>query len=94
MVPVTLKTTTKASPRPRAAALPAAPTEETAVDTFTPNREKKIWLVHGSHTGGHRSAARALEEALEKYPGVDAEVINLAETSDNSTPLSTAAEAT
>ncbi|MFA5508796.1 MAG: hypothetical protein WC423_25450, partial [Vulcanimicrobiota bacterium] len=64
------------------------------MDQFTPVEKKKIWLVHGSHTGGHRSAARALEEALEKHPGVDAEVINLAEASQNSSPLSTAAEAT
>lgn len=75
--------------RSQPVALPEEP-----VDQFTPVEKKKIWLVHGSHTGGHRSAARALEEALEKHPGVDAEVINLAEASQNSSPLSTAAEAT
>ena len=93
MVPITLNTSTKATGRPRPP-VSSVPIQETITDTFTPTKEKKIWLIHGSHTGGHRSAARALEEALEKHPNVDAEVINLAETSDNSSPLSTAAETT
>lgn len=52
----------------------------------------KVWLVHGSHTGGHASAARSLKEALERRPGVSAEIINMAETSSNETPASMAAE--
>ena len=51
-----------------------------------------VWLVHGSHTGGHASAARSLKEALERHPGVSAEIVNMAETSSNKTPASTAAE--
>lgn len=32
----------------------------------------KILLVHGSHTGGHRSAARSLAQALNELPNVQA----------------------
>ncbi len=56
--------------------------------------EKKVWLVHGSHTGGHAGAAKALQGALDRYDGVQVEVLNLAETSDSRVPASTAAEAT
>lgn len=35
-----------------------------------------IWLVHSSHTGGHRAAAKALARALEEIPGVRSEVVN------------------
>jgi processive 1,2-diacylglycerol beta-glucosyltransferase len=63
-------------------------------DDFRQSRPetKKIWLVHGSHTGGHASAAKSLKIALDKYPGVETEIINVAETSDRETPISTAAE--
>jgi processive 1,2-diacylglycerol beta-glucosyltransferase len=79
-------------PRHRAPASSDVPALQAPTDEFKPVRDKKIWLVHGSHTGGHKSAAKALEAALEEYPNVDAEVINLAETSSASTPMSTAAE--
>ncbi len=36
----------------------------------------KVWLVHSSHTGGHRAAANALAKALNEKDGVEAEVIN------------------
>ena len=52
----------------------------------------KVWLVHGSYTGGHASAARSLKAALESHPGVSAEIINVAETSQSESPASTAAE--
>lgn len=97
MVPITLNTSVKETRRPQVRVSTMPDPQAVTTDTFTPAedvKEKKIWLIHGSHTGGHRSAARALEEALEKHPNVDAEVINLAETSDNSSPLSTAAETT
>ena len=80
------------APRLQASSSPVAPSAGVTGDQYTPGSGKKIWLVHGSHTGGHKSAAQALETALEKYPTVDAEVINLAETSSASTPMSTAAE--
>lgn len=50
----------------------------------------KIWLVHGSYTGGHASAARSLAEALKEHPEVETEIINTADTSGM--PVSTAAE--
>lgn len=56
------------------------------------SRPRKIWLVHGSHTGGHASAARSLQSALEEHPNVETEIVNLAETSESKTPASTAAE--
>lgn len=59
---------------------------------IAPPRAKKVWLVHGSHTGGHASAARSLKEALDKRPEVETEIINLAETSSNPKPASTMAE--
>lgn len=52
---------------------------------------QKIWLVHGSFTGGHASAARSLAQQLSKYPGVTTEIINTAESSNMA--VSTAAEA-
>ena len=36
----------------------------------------KVWLVHSSHTGGHRAAANALAKALNERENVEAEVIN------------------
>lgn len=36
----------------------------------------KIYLVHGSHTGGHRAAAEAVEKSLGAMPNVHAEVID------------------
>jgi len=36
----------------------------------------RVWLVHSSHTGGHRAAAQALSEALRELDGVETEVIN------------------
>lgn len=54
---------------------------------------KKVWLVHGSHTGGHASAARSLKEALDLNPDVETEIINLAQTSQSKLPSSTLAEA-
>lgn len=41
------------------------------------NHEKiKVLIVHGSHTGGHASAARAVEKALGQMPGVEVKNIN------------------
>ena len=37
----------------------------------------RVWLVHASHTGGHRAAAQALAEALTETPGVSAQVIDM-----------------
>ena len=56
------------------------------------HRPKKIWLVHGSHTGGHASAAKSLKSALDDHPNVQTEVINLADTSEAKNPASTVAE--
>lgn len=36
----------------------------------------KVLLVHGSHTGGHASAARAVEKALKQIPGVEVKNMN------------------
>ena len=58
-----------------------SPTPEPAVV-----EPKKVWLVHGSHTGGHASAARSLKEALESRPGVTAEIVNMADTSSSDSP--------
>ncbi|MCE1246958.1 MAG: hypothetical protein LWY06_09955 [Firmicutes bacterium] len=41
-----------------------------------PWKEVKVFLVHGSHTGGHRSAAESLKKALDELPNVKSEVIN------------------
>lgn len=51
-----------------------------------------VWIVHGSYTGGHAAAARALQQALRADPDVQAEVINVAEASTSPLPMSTAAE--
>lgn len=59
---------------------------------ITPRRPKKVWLVHGSHTGGHAAAAHSLKAALDKRPQVETEIINLADTSSSSKPASTLAE--
>ena len=67
-------------------------------DHFTPaepdeNRPLKIWLLHGSFTGGHASAANSVKEAiLLKAPDAQVEVINHAALSKNPRPVSTAAE--
>lgn len=53
---------------------------------------RKVWIVHGSYTGGHASAARALQQALSAEPDVQAEVINIADLSHSPLPMSTAAE--
>jgi processive 1,2-diacylglycerol beta-glucosyltransferase len=92
MVSVSSNSGAPALRRPNAAPS-APPAAEPAADQFTSTREKKIWLVHGSHTGGHKSAAKALKTALEQHPNVDAEVINIAETSTATLSMSTAAEA-
>ena len=44
--------------------------------TSTALSETKVWLVHSSHTGGHRAAAKALAKALNEKDNVQAEVIN------------------
>lgn len=64
------------------------------LDVFqkTSTKTQKIWLIHGSHTGGHASAAKSLQLALDKHPGVETEIINVADTSERDTPISTAAE--
>lgn len=41
-----------------------------------PWKNVKVFLVHGSHTGGHRSAAESVKKALDEIPNVQAEVIN------------------
>lgn len=41
-----------------------------------PWRNLKVFLVHGSHTGGHRSAAESVKAVLDQIDGVDARVIN------------------
>ena len=41
-----------------------------------PWKHVKVFLVHGSHTGGHRSAAESVKQALDELPNVHAEVIN------------------
>lgn len=53
---------------------------------------RKVWLVHGSYTGGHASAAKALQQALSAQPGVQADVINIADLSHSPLPMSTSAE--
>lgn len=67
-----------------------------SVDAFSPSSKDqeplKIWLVHGSYTGGHASAARSLEKALSSHPGVTVEVLNQADSSSSPLPMSTAAE--
>ncbi len=53
----------------------------------------KIWLLHGSYTGGHASAARSVKEALQaQCPEAQVEIINHADLSNNPIPISTAAE--
>ncbi len=53
----------------------------------------KIWLLHGSYTGGHASAARSVKEALEEQCSqARVEIINHADLSNNPVPFSTAAE--
>ena len=46
------------------------------MNKIPPWKEVKIFLVHGSHTGGHRSAAESVKKALDELPNVKAEVIN------------------
>lgn len=53
---------------------------------------RKVWLVHGSYTGGHASAAKALQQVLSAEPGVQADVINIADLSHSPLPMSTSAE--
>ena len=55
-------------------------------------KRKKVWLVHGSHTGGHASAAKSLKESLDSYDHVDTEIVNLASASKSPVPASTLAE--
>ncbi len=47
-----------------------------ALEKLPPQDNIKIFLVHGSHTGGHRSAAESLRAAMDELPHVEAEVIN------------------
>ncbi|HPZ09045.1 MAG TPA: glycosyltransferase [Candidatus Eremiobacteraeota bacterium] len=47
-----------------------------ALEKLPPKDNIKIFLVHGSHTGGHRSAAESLKAVFDKLPHVEAEVIN------------------
>ena len=44
--------------------------------TSTSFAQTKVWLVHSSHTGGHRAAAKAMAKALNEKEDVQAEVIN------------------
>jgi processive 1,2-diacylglycerol beta-glucosyltransferase len=56
---------------------PALPPEfMDAIKGIPPDRHIKVMLVHGSHTGGHRSAAESVKKALDAMPNVDAEVVN------------------
>ncbi|MDQ7823817.1 MAG: glycosyltransferase [Candidatus Eremiobacteraeota bacterium] len=41
-----------------------------------PWKKVKVFLVHGSHTGGHASAARSVEKVLKSIPGVEVQNIN------------------
>jgi len=41
-----------------------------------PWKHVKVMLVHGSHTGGHRSAAESVKKVLDTMPNVEAEVVN------------------
>ncbi|MGV8120238.1 MAG: hypothetical protein AB2L14_10805 [Candidatus Xenobiia bacterium LiM19] len=41
-----------------------------------PYKHVKVMLVHGSHTGGHRSAAESVKKVLDTMPNVEAEVVN------------------
>lgn len=64
-------------------------------DRFEPSEPAplKIWLLHGSYTGGHASAARSVKEAiLAQSPEARVEIINHADLSKNPMPFSTAAE--
>lgn len=63
-------------------------------DRFTPGEPPlKIWLLHGSFTGGHASAANSVMEALKAQdPTAEVEIINHAALSTNPRPVSTAAE--
>ncbi|MEW6279369.1 MAG: glycosyltransferase, partial [Candidatus Eremiobacterota bacterium] len=79
-----------ARPPLRASGSPVSPDR---VELSNGEEPLKIWLLHGSYTGGHASAARSLKEALaENHPGVQVEVINHAELSSNPMPVSLAAE--
>jgi len=50
-----------------------------------PWKKVKVFLVHGSHTGGHRSAAESVKKALDELPNVQAEVINALDYSGGNT---------
>ena len=47
-----------------------------SLEKLPPKDNIRIYLVHGSHTGGHRSAAESLKAAMDELPHVEAEVIN------------------
>jgi len=47
-----------------------------ALEHLPKDRPLEIFLVHGSHTGGHRAAAEAVKHALDGLPNVHAEVID------------------
>ncbi len=46
-----------------------------------PQDPLKVLLVHGSHTGGHRSAAKSLVQALNELPNVQARELDTLEVS-------------
>jgi len=46
------------------------------INRIPPWKHVKVMLVHGSHTGGHRSAAESVKKVLDMMPNVEAEVIN------------------
>lgn len=80
-------------PRPTGA---AAGKSEEPQDRFVPGSDEpplKIFLIHGSYTGGHASAANSVMEAIKaRNPSAEVEVINHAALSTNPRPVSTAAE--
>jgi processive 1,2-diacylglycerol beta-glucosyltransferase len=59
-----------------------------------PWKTVKVFLVHGSHTGGHRSAAESLKQALDEIPNVKSEVINALDFSGGETVKNTQVAAT
>jgi processive 1,2-diacylglycerol beta-glucosyltransferase len=46
------------------------------VKSIPPWKHLKVLLVHGSHTGGHRSAAESVKAVLDSMPNVEARVVN------------------
>jgi processive 1,2-diacylglycerol beta-glucosyltransferase len=64
------------SASPDEGASPLPPEFAEAIKNMPPGKHVKVMLVHGSHTGGHRSAAESVKKALDAMPNVEAEVVN------------------